>query len=190
MKRAAQRNHRGRVARGDHEKEVEEQDIGARTVAEIIFGQINTTIVIGIFIAYPLLVIPIYRSPSTTDWARFVIVCLIHPILQELVMTFQRLNPSYGPGNLELALNDPKRHYFAMSAMNSAFLLEQIFVMVRRAMMMGIQDPTAIVLAIVCTALEEAILRSTMVMRDIFFRRLLGKPEMSDAELLYLRRTW
>ena len=105
-------------------------------------------------------------------------------------MTFQRLNPSYGPGNLELALNDPKRHYFAICSMNSAFLLEQIFVMMRRSMLMVIQDPTAIVLAIVCSALEEAILRSTMVSRDLFFRQLLGKSEISDVELLYLRRTW
>ena len=57
--------------------------------------------------------------------------------------------------------------------------------------MLGVmRDPSAIVLAIVLTALEEAIMRTTMVYRDNFFRKLMGKPEPSDAEHLYLRKTW
>ena len=57
-------------------------------------------------------------------------------------------------------------------------------------MLGAMQDPTAIVLAIVLTALEEAILRSTMVARDTYFRELLGLPELSDAELSYQRKIW
>ena len=91
------------------------------------------------------------------------IVCGLHPIMTELNMTFQRLARSDNKEHGKLALNDPKRHYLALSDMNTAFLLEHIFVFVRRALIGAMSDPTAILLAIVTTAIEEAILRSTMV---------------------------
>ena len=34
-------------------------------------------------IAYPLAVLPYYRAETTSDWARFVIVCVVHPLAQE-----------------------------------------------------------------------------------------------------------
>ena len=62
--------------------------------------------------------------------------------------------------------------------------------MYRRTMLGAMQDPTAIVLAIVLTALEEAILRSTMIERDTLFREFLGMRDLSDAELSYQRDKW
>ena len=108
--------------------------------------------------------LPIYRAPSTTDWIRILLVCVLHPIVHEFVMTMTRLNTHQAH---ELALNDTKRHYFALSMMGGAFALEHIFVMYRRCMLGSMRDPSAVVLAIVLTALEEAILRSTMVYRCV-----------------------
>ena len=65
-----------------------------------------------------------------------------------------------------------------------------IFVMFRRTMLGAMRDPAAIILAVVLTALEEAILRSTMVFRDTLFHKWLSEPEMSDDELMYQRRKW
>ena len=42
----------------------------------------------------------------------------------------------------------------------------------------------------VISALEEAILRSTMIWRDTFFAHVLGYEELSAAELLLRRRMW
>ena len=68
--------------------------------------------------------------------------------------------------------------------------MESLFVMYRRSMLGVMHDPTAIVVAVVLTALEEAFLRSTMVYRDNLFRKLMGLPERSDAELAYQRKIW
>ena len=86
--------------------------------------------------------------------------------------------------------SDPKMHYHALVQMNEAFLLENIFVLYRRTMIGAMTDPTAIILAVVLTALEEAILRSTVVHRDIVFRRFLSLPELNDTEILIQRKTW
>ena len=74
--------------------------------------------------------------------------------------------------------------------MTGPLLIENIFVFYRRSMLGTMRDTTAIVFAVMLTALEEAILRSTLVYRDTFFRKLLDQPEMSDAELVYQRKTW
>ena len=123
--------------------------------------------------------LPIYRAPSTTDWIRILLVCVLHPIVHEFVMTMTRLNTHQAH---ELAMNDPKRHYFALVAMNAAFGLEGIFVMYRRCMLGSMRDPSAVVLAIVLTALEEAILRSTMVYRYV----VLLKYTVDGAALAFV----
>ena len=69
-------------------------------------------------------------------------------------------------------------------------MLEFMFVMFRRSMLGAIRDPSAVVLAVLITAVEEAVLRSSMVYRDLFIRKVLGLAEMSDAELQFQRRMW
>ena len=112
--------------------------------------------------------------------------------MQEFVMTLQRVRASvhFSPNIFKLALNDPKRQYYSLAVMGGPALLEHIFVMYRRTMVGAMTDSSAIVLAVVVTALEEAILRSTLVQRDYFFRELLGYSEQSDAERMYQRRIW
>ena len=79
---------------------------------------------------------------------------------------------------------------FALQGIGMASALENVFVLYRRTMLGAMVDKSATVLAVALTALEEAILRSTMVNRDMFFRKMLGKPDLSDAELAYQRKTW
>ena len=112
----------------------------------------------------PVVVIPIYRSPATTEWTRYFIVCGVHPMMAELILTLERLT-TQGENKRaqDLVVNDPKRHYHALRNMKTAFLMEHLFVFLRRSLIGAMRDPSAIILAIVTTALEEAILRSTMV---------------------------
>ena len=139
----------------------------------------------------PLAILPIYRSSSTTDWMRIFIACICHPIMHEFVMTIQRLSPPYhGTEERELAMNDPRRHYYPLTKLGGAFLIESTFVMFRRSLLGAMRDPAAVIFAVVFSALEEAIMRSTMVYRDTFFRKLLGRPKMTDAELAMQRKTW
>ena len=111
--------------------------------------------------------------------------------MYELVMSTQRVVPPYySLQHLEMAKNDPKRHYYPLTKLGGAFLLENIFIMFRRSLLGAMRDPNAVIFAIVLTALEEAILRSSMVFRDTYFRKLLGRPKMTDAELALQRKTW
>ena len=80
------------------------------------------------------MVMPIFRSKSTLDGHRLVIVCLLHPIVHELTMTIQRVNglESY---LLRKTVNDPKRMHFALASLGGAHLLEAVFSMYRRFML-------------------------------------------------------
>ena len=82
--------------------------------------------------ADPIIVLPLYRSPSTTDWTRFVIVCGVHPIVKELVLTVQRTKPkNISKELLKEIINDPKMHYHDLGRFANTFLLEFVFVMYR-----------------------------------------------------------
>ena len=52
----------------------------------------------------PLIILPIYRSSITTDWTRLVITCFVHPLVQELALSFQRIAPSLSRDNYQLVL--------------------------------------------------------------------------------------
>ena len=129
------------------------------------------------------MILPIYRSPTTTDWTRLFIACVVHPIVQEFVMTVQRTKKVFTEEHLELVVKDPKRHYYAFKSMNTAYFLEHIMVMYRRVMIGCMVDASASIVAVLLTAVEEALLRSTMVYRDRFFAWLQGLPEPTEAEL-------
>ena len=86
--------------------------------------------------------------------------------------------------------SDPKLHYHVLGRLGSSFVLETFMVMFRRTMLGAIRDPRVVVAAIVITALEEALARSTMVYRDTLLAKLLGKPEPSAAELTLQRKIW
>ena len=57
-------------------------------------------------------------------------------------------------------------------------------------MLGAIRNPSVAITACVLTSFEEAILRSTMVYRDTFFAKLLGKPEPTAAEVIMRRKLW
>ena len=106
------------------------------------------------------------------------------------VLTFQRLKSSFTEEERALVCNDPNMHYHVLEQLNSTFLLEQIFGMYRRMMIGAIVDARFQIIAIVLTAIEEAILRSTMVFRDTLFAKLSYGKDWTDAELANQRRVW
>ena len=89
-----------------------------------------------------------------------------------------------------MILKDPKLHYHLLGRLQGACLLEAVFVMYRRTMLGAIRNPSVAVAACIFTALEEAFFRSTMVHRDNFFAKLLGKPEPTAAEVIVQRKIW
>ena len=89
-----------------------------------------------------------------------------------------------------MVLKDPKLHYHLLARLQTAFLLEGVFVMHRRIMLGAIRNPSVAVAACIFTALEEALLRSTMVYRDTFIANFLGKPEPTAAEVIVQRKLW
>ena len=57
-------------------------------------------------------------------------------------------------------------------------------------MLGAMRDARVVVAAIVLTALEEALARSTMVYRDTVLAKFLGQPELSATELVLQRKIW
>ena len=60
--------------------------------------------------------------------------------------------------------------------------LEFVLVMYRRMMIACIEDPSIQIIAVLLTALEEAVARSTMVFRDKILATFFGRRELSVAE--------
>ena len=108
------------------------------------------------------------------------VVCVLHPILQEFFLTVQRQISSNDNKKFE---NDPDREYWALKMISPSSALEDIMVMQRRMMLGAMRDPTASVLTIVVTGLEEALVRCTMVYRDELWDWFTGKPEPTESEI-------
>ena len=79
--------------------------------------------------------------------------------------------------------NQSDCEYWVLMYVHEGFVVEEIMVMQRRMMLGGMRDPTATVLTIVVTGLEEALVRCTMVYRDELWDWISSKPEPTEAEL-------
>ena len=108
-------------------------------------------------------------------------MCVLHPILQEVFLTVQRQNSSYG--YCKKFKNDPDREYWALRSIATPSMLEEMMIMQRRMMLGAMRDPTASVLVVVVTGLEEALVRCTMVYRDDLWDWITGKTEPTEAEI-------
>ena len=118
-------------------------------------------------------------------------VCGLHPVFHEFVVGVGRLcSFRLSKEDLETVVADSERQYYALSLIGTPHLVEQIFILYRRVMIGTIAEPTAMVLAVALTAIEEATLRSTMVSRDAYLLSLMGYDELSDAELVFQRKVW
>ena len=100
--------------------------------------------------------------------------------MQEFFLTFQR---QISGNELKVIGNDQDREYWALRTIASTAQLEEIMVMQRRFMLGGMRDPTASVLTIVVTGLEEAVFRCTMVDRDELWDWITSRPEPTEAEI-------
>ena len=119
-------------------------------------------------------------TTTTSSWDRFAVVCVLHPILQEFFLTVQRQLCSNLFKKFE---NDPDREYWALRSIAMNSMLEEMMVMYRRMMLGAMRNPTASVLTVVVTGLEEALVRCTMVYRDEFWDWIIGKSEPTESEI-------
>ena len=76
--------------------------------ARVIRPMSNTILISMIIVGYPLLVMPFYRASTTSDGARIIAVCIIHPIIHEIVLMMQR-RQSGGTYTILKYVNDPER---------------------------------------------------------------------------------
>ena len=100
--------------------------------------------------------------------------------MQEFSLTVQRQISSNEFKKFE---EDPDREYWALRSITNVSILEEIMVMYRRMMLGGMRDPTAAVLTIVVTGLEEALFRCTMVYRDELWDWITGRPKLTESEI-------
>ncbi len=105
---------------------------------------------------------------------------MLHPILQEFFLTVQR---QVSGNKCKKFGNDPDREYWALRQITTPSLLEEVMVMYRRMMLGAMRNPTASVLTIVVTGLEESLVRCTMVYRDELWDWITGKPEATESEI-------
>ena len=65
------------------------------SVVKSLGSSTNTVIMTTVLLAYPLFIMPVYRSSFISDDIRLLIVCLVHPILTEFVSSYQRFGKGF-----------------------------------------------------------------------------------------------
>ena len=131
-------------------------------ISAVVTGA-NTIVMCTILLAYPLFVMPVFRSSFTNDTVRLCIVCFVHPLLAEFVSSYQR----HGKGFLYYNYRKNANYiHLPMSLLIVPGFLEAIFIFYRRFMIQVIVDHRIMIVAITLTGFEEAILRTTMTSRD------------------------
>ena len=170
----------------------------------------NQLLLFGGAATYILLVIPYYLAETTSEcvnvvlarshvthhslnrkchgvphpsgsWTRFIIVCCVHPIVQELLMTYQRQPRE----KYFKFIGDPDRQHFALRSIFFPSLFEEVMVLNRRFMLGAMRDPTTTLFAVVVTGLEEAVLRCTMATRDKLWDWFVDNEEPTGARLAW-----
>ena len=140
-------------------------------------------VVFLIFLSVPLVLIPMFRASSTSDGVRVIICCFGLPAVIETIGTVMRFNKgeSY---DAELK-NDS-----ILQQQIVPYLVELILVMLRRMLIGGINDPQYATIAILITGIEEALLRCTLIERDLFIRSFFTDEAPSDEQMEYQRGVW
>lgn len=120
---------------------------------------------------YPAVVIPLYRS--TNDKWRLLFVCGVHPFVQELTMATVRFGRFKSQESGEIVPGASKRAAFRLQII--VYFTEFYYVLNRRVMLSWMQNKKLILLGILVTAIEEAILRVTLTQRDRMLKRYMKK---------------
>ena len=69
-------------------------------------------------------------------------------------------------------------------------ILESMLVLFRRFLIVDVGDGDVQVAAVLLTAIEEVLFRSTVVVRDEWLRRVMGKDELDDEAMARQRLMW
>ena len=101
---------------GAEDEEEEEEDATSDGWLSILINLANTASLATIMFVYPTVVLPYFRAETTTDWERFIIVCFLHPLVQEFIMTGQRQLKS----QKHRAVNDPDKEHLALQCLSTA----------------------------------------------------------------------
>lgn len=165
------------------------QDKGDYWLKVLVF---HTRLILTMFAltTYPLLIMPIFRQRSVSDLTRFFLVCGVHTVLQEVVLSLYRVFLELTDEDMRILAEDRRLDYHAITRLGNSRMVETIMVMLRRMMLGAIQDPRVTIAAVVFTAFEEALSRSTMVHRDQVVARWFGIPEFTPTELAWQRKIW
>ena len=150
---------------------------------------------VTVLAVYPIVVFPIYRSANTTDFVRLVMICGLHPFVVELLSMGVRFFRGYvqpkGEGHPMLKEETGERYaHHRISYILILLFFESNFVFMRRALLGGIHDLSLRNVAIFLTGLEEAMLRSTMVPRDNWFRKMQNLPKRTKVEEQMQNDVW
>ena len=68
--------------------------------------------------------------------------------------------------------------------------LDSMLVLLRRFLIVDVGDGDMQVAAVLLTAIEEVLFRSTMVARDVWLRRVMGKDELDAEAMAWQRLMW
>ena len=135
------------------------------------------------FMSAPLVLIPLFRASTTGDGARVIICCFGLPVMIETIGMFMRFNKGD-------SYDQELKHESVIQQQIVPYLCELILVMLRRMLIGGIVDPQYATIAILITGIEEALLRCTLMERDLFIRSFFTDEPPSDEQMEYQKGVW
>jgi len=123
---------------------------------------------LSMFFLYPVFLVPVYIKSS--DLYRLCFVCIIHPLLIEILMANVRMNRVRGYMNVVEKMDDVEATSYITQLMQGSFLSEYMQVSIRRFLLSAMRNPSSTTIGIILTGIEEVFLRCTLVERDTLYK--------------------
>ena len=109
-------------------KKVKRIDGNKKNIFGFASSLLNTLCIAFVIVGYPIMMMPVYRSESTSDGTRLFLACIIHPLVHEVTMSMQR-NYATGSHLLHKTVFDSERIHFPLASLGGAHYLEAVFIM-------------------------------------------------------------
>ena len=179
--------------------DVEAKEVKDESFALILSGITQNLFCFCIFLAAPLLLIPVFRQSTTSDSVRIIVACFAMPVLIELLSTVMRLWKFQQHRVILKSANNVTKEvyrngdYTELEQYLVPYVAEILLIMMRRFLIGAIQDPQYATIAILITGVEEAVLRCTLVDRDRFIRKWLyaeDEDDVSEEDRAAQHRVW
>ena len=129
-----------------------------------------------------LLFMPIFTSDIVDDTSRFFIICFLHPLVQEGLLTNVRRN-EHRRALLLTVVEKAEQYHLAVGELGGPTLFDAIFTTLRRFMIGAVKNPTVGILCVSSLSFVSPLLSSPLLSPPLLSSPLLSSSTHRNCNL-------